>query len=88
MHEAIAFTLCAVLLASCASTPEYIEIRPECTAPPQPELPEVQSSELEALTDDVYWRLEDRERLLTDWALEMHGMLDELCGDGSGRRAK
>lgn len=72
--------LCAALLASCANQPpQYIEVQPTCTAPPQPALPQIEGDELEALSDDVYWRLENRERRLVDWALELKAMVDELC---------
>jgi hypothetical protein len=70
----------AVVLAACAQQPQIIEVRPECTPPPQPALPAVSGDELAALPDDVYWRLEDRERRLADWSLEMQAMLEALCG--------
>lgn len=46
-----------------------------------PVLPEIEAEALEPLDDETYWALEDRERRLTDWALEMEAMLDELCAD-------
>lgn len=76
--------LCAALLAlalsACVTTgPEYIEIRPECEAPPQPALPEIDGVELAELSDDVYWRLEDRERRIVDWAMEMQAIIETVC---------
>ncbi|WP_251976728.1 hypothetical protein [Salinicola avicenniae] len=44
-----------------------------------PALPVIESSQLQCLADDDYWMLQDRERRLTDWALEMRGMLEEVC---------
>lgn len=80
MRRLAAVALCAALTASCASRPpEYVEIQPECEVPPQPALPAIEGDELASLPDDVYWRLEDRERKIVDWALEMRGMLRELC---------
>lgn len=76
---AIALTLLAT--TGCATT-EYVEVRPECTVPPQPTLPQIKGEELAGLPDGVYWRLEDREKRLTDWALEMRAALRELCGGG------
>lgn len=71
--------LLLVILGGCTHRVEYIEIRPTCAAPPQPALPAVNGNELAGLPDDVYWRLEDRERRLVDWAVEMEAMLGELC---------
>lgn len=81
MASKLAFVLlCAALVASCGTIQtEYIEVRPECTVPPQPALPQVDVDDLDSLPDDVYWRLETREKRLTDWALEMRGMLQKLC---------
>jgi len=44
-------------------------------------LPQISGDELAGLPDDVYWRLEDREKRLTDWALELKAIADEVCGD-------
>lgn len=44
-----------------------------------PALPVIHSVQLQSLADEDYWLLQDRERRLTDWALEMRGMLEEMC---------
>lgn len=75
----IALTL--LVTSGCATT-EYVEVRPECTVPPQPALPQIDGSELQSLSDDTYWKLERREKRLTDWTMEMRAMLRELCKGG------
>lgn len=81
MRRLAAVALGAALTASCATRPpEYIEVSPECTVPSQPEFPTVKRDELAVLPASVYFRLEDRERKIVDWALEMRNMLRELCG--------
>jgi hypothetical protein len=37
------------------------------------------SDDMDCLADNVYWGLMDRERLLTDWALEMEATLEIIC---------
>ena len=44
-----------------------------------PALPVVESAQMTALDDETYWTLADRERRLTDWAIDMRGMLEEVC---------
>lgn len=34
------------------------------------------------VADETYWKLERREKRLTDWALEQNSMLQELCKGG------
>lgn len=67
------------MMGGCAAKTRYIEVRPQCEPPAQPALPKIQGDELRALTDEVYFRLERREKRLTDWALEMRAMLEQLC---------
>ncbi len=67
-------------MTACATT-EYVEVRPECSVPPQPTLPQIDGEALSSLDDETYWALEKREKRLTDWALEQNAMLQELCGD-------
>ena len=73
--------LCAALVAGCATRTEYLEVSPECTVPPQPSLPTITGDELAGLPDSVYWKLERREKRLTDWAMEMSAALREICED-------
>lgn len=70
-----------LLVAGCAASPEYVEVRPECTVPPIPALPNVEAADLAPLPDSVFFDLKEREKRLVDWALEMEAMLGELCGD-------
>lgn len=72
--------LISLAMTGCATTKtEYVEVRPQCSVPPQPALPQIDGEALAIVLDDVYWALETREKRLTDWALEMRGMLRELC---------
>lgn len=72
----LAIALGALVISGCAKT---ITIKPECEIPQLAPLPVVMSDDMEMLADDVYWALSDRERLLTDWALEMEATLEALC---------
>lgn len=79
----LASALIVLGMTACATT-EYVEVRPECTVPPQPTLPQISGEELRALPDDVYWRLERREKRLVDWALELRAIAEEACAPPSG----
>ena len=72
----LAIVLGCSVIAGCTKT---ITIKPECTVPQLAPLPVIMSDDMECLADDVYWGLMDRERLLTDWALEMEATLEILC---------
>lgn len=51
-----------------------------CTVPEFPWLPTiVNNPEMKELSSWNYWALEERERRLTDWALEMEAQLLEMC---------
>ncbi|WP_157957550.1 hypothetical protein [Salinicola halophyticus] len=75
---ALVFALSCSAIPGCATTAPT-PTSPECTVPPMPVLPVIQSSQLQCLADDDYWLLQDRERQLTDWAFVMRGMLVSLC---------
>lgn len=64
-------------MSGCATTTQTI--LPDCTLPPMPVLEDIPSSDLEALTDEVYWKLMDRERRITDSLLEHRALLTPLC---------
>ncbi|WP_322528974.1 hypothetical protein R5R73_04865 [Salinicola sp. LHM] len=51
--------------------------------PSIPVLPVIESASMVELDDETYWALADRERRMTDWAFEMRGMLEELCGQAN-----
>lgn len=71
--------LCSAI--SACTTVETIELRPSCTPPALPALPVIESRQLEGLDDTTFWALMERERRLTDWALELEAMLSALCAD-------
>lgn len=72
----LASVLSVLVIAGCTKT---ITIKPECEIPQLAPLPVIMSDDMECLADDVYWALMDRERLLTDWALEMEATLEVIC---------
>lgn len=74
-----AVALAAALMAGCATRTEYVEVAPECQPPPLPSLPTVEASALDPLPDAVFHDLREREKRLTDWALEMEAMLEAIC---------
>lgn len=74
---AIGGVLLLLVIPGCAT--KTITIKPECEVPQLAPLPVVMSDDMECLADDVYWALMDRERLLTDWALEMEATLEVVC---------
>lgn len=51
----------------------------ECEVPKLPRLPNAEPGALSDLDDHDYWALQERERLLVDWAFEMEGMLEVIC---------
>lgn len=77
-----------LLLSACASSPEYVEIAPDCTVPPRPTLPQIPGEALESLPDEVYWALETREKRLVDWGLELEAIALELCRDSDTEGAQ
>ena len=81
MNKAKTVALVVVLsgLATVGCTTKTAIIKPECDVPQLAPLPVVMSQDMAALPDDVYWALMDRERLLTDWALEMEATLEVIC---------
>lgn len=72
----LASALGCLVIAGCTKT---ITIKPECNVPQLAPLPVLMSDDMECLADNVYWGLMDRERLLTDWALEMESTLEVIC---------
>ena len=76
--KALALALACSVIAGC-TTVRTITEKPQCTTPALAYLPPIESSQLEALDDGAYWALMTREKRLTDWALEMESMLEELC---------
>lgn len=71
----------ALLVIGGCTTVRDNYILPDCTIPPFPTLPIIEANALAGVDDDTYWALERRERRLTDWALEMEAILEEVCAD-------
>jgi len=69
--------LAGLVTAGCMT--KTVTVKPDCDIPELAPLPTIISDDMEALPDNVYWALMDRERLLTDWALEMEARLEVLC---------
>lgn len=69
--------LAGLVTAGCMT--KTVTVKPDCDIPPVPPLPTIMSEDMASLPDSVYWALMDRERLLTDWALEMEARLEVLC---------
>ncbi len=71
--------LLAASVASC-STVEYIEVKPQCTPPPEPALPVIDKGSMwDALGDTEYRRVERYINGLWQYADEQAAMLGELC---------
>lgn len=79
LSSVLASALIGLVIAGCSATPERVYVQPQCSAPPQPSLPDITGDELAALGEDTYWRLEERERRLADWAFEMQAILQAVC---------
>ena len=74
-----------LFVAGCSLIPErtvYVDVEPDCSVPAQPALPELSAEALDPLPDGVYWEVINRDARLQDWALEMRGVLREVCGNG------
>ena len=72
-------------MTGCATT-EYVHVKPQCSVPPQPVLPQIESSRMSCLDDETYWDLMERERRLVDWALEMRAVLGAVCDQSMDSR--
>lgn len=74
--------LIALALTGCVTTTEYVEVTPTCQLPIRPLLPEPLMVNLAVLDDLTYWQIDNRDRLLTDWALDLETRLAKVCGVG------
>lgn len=80
----LALALLATFAVSGCSSPQYIEVRPQCTPPSQPALPAIDRGELwDSLGDARYREFERYINGLWGYADEQAAMLGVLCGDGS-----
>lgn len=83
----LAAVLIVLATVGCSATPERVYVSPQCSVPPQPTVPNIDSEALASVDDETYWRLEERERLLVDWAFELRAILKEVCEDKSNADA-
>ena len=54
-------------------------LEPDCEPAPRPVLPVIETERMDQLSEDTFWDLMERERLLTDWALENEAVVEALC---------
>ena len=72
--------LMVIFVASC-TTLEYVPVKPECTPPPEPVLPEIQRGALwDSVGDTHYRRIETYIDQLWAYSDEQAAMLGALCG--------
>ena len=70
-----------LLLLSGCTTIEYVPVKPECTPPPEPVLPEIQRGALwDSVGDTHYRRIETYIDQLWAYSDEQAAMLGALCG--------
>lgn len=69
--------LMILLLAGCSATPtvEYQSV-PAWLIPPAPALPNIHSGDLACLSDQTYFDLAARDRLLRNYAAELRALLE------------
>lgn len=78
--KALVLGLLCLAILGCANTPPA-PTPISCPIPVLGYMPAVDSDDLESLSDPVYWALMTREKRLTDWALELHGIAVEVCDE-------
>ena len=75
--------LAILVLTGCATAPSPVYVKPRCSAPVLPVLPNVDGGRL---WDDVgaekYNALQRREEALVGWAASMRAMIGQLCDNG------
>jgi hypothetical protein len=54
-------------------------VTPECSVPPKPVLPVIDTDRMASLDDQTFWVLSDRERRVIDWAYGMKATLAVVC---------
>ncbi len=74
----MAIAVSSLAISGCATVRDNF-IGTECEVPKLPRLPNVEPGALSVVDDHNYWVLEERERLLVDWAFEMEAMLEVIC---------
>lgn len=71
------FVLILLGTTGCATVESFYT--PECDVPRLDELPEVTRKDLAALDDETYWRVQERETVIVDWALDLEDRVMVLC---------
>ncbi|WP_426994450.1 hypothetical protein [Methylomonas sp. CM2] len=66
----------ALLLTGCAPEIRTVTVPAVLHRPARPVLPKVSAAELECVAVDVYQRLYDRQRLITDYAVTLETIID------------
>lgn len=66
-------------IQGCTTAPKIVYERPVCAPAVLVPLPVVTREELADLPPDVYWRLEQREKLIVDWAEENEAIVLKVC---------
>ena len=78
--------LLALSVASC-TTVEYVPVKPECTPPPEPVLPEIDRGALwDSVGDTQYRVIETYINELWRYSDEQAAMLGALCGNVNGQQ--
>lgn len=70
--------LCLAILG-CTREPRIVYKRPVCAPAELAVLPVVTAGELADVPKATYWKLQTRERLVTDWALENEAIIERVC---------
>lgn len=71
--------LLCLATSACGTAPKVVHERPVCAPAVLSPLPAITAEELESLPAYVYWKLEERERRITDWALENEAIVLKVC---------
>lgn len=70
-------------LVACQTTSEpsvvYVETKPVCEPAPRPFLPKITNEELNALSDETYFKLDDMRVTLKNWALHNEDIIKAVC---------
>ncbi len=64
------------ILTACEPTVQTRYITTELSRPQRPLLPKIKADELQCLKQDVYQRLYDRNRLVSDYAITLEAIID------------
>lgn len=77
----VAGIVAILLVISGCTTVRDNYLTEDCEVPILPTLPNVEPGALSDIDDRNYWILEERERLLVDWAFDMESRLEAICNE-------